>query len=95
MRFAGSSEMVVIPDRDYRDDFVKKTGKEELRIEVRPFVRGEHPHMDNFLEAVRARTRPNLDAELGYKAMAAIGMGVTAYREDKVMRMDPKTQKLT
>jgi predicted dehydrogenase len=90
-----NTEMVVIPDRDYRDDFVKKTGKEELRIEVRPFVRGEHPHMDNFLEAVRARTRPNLDAELGYKAMAAIGMGVTAYREDRVMHMDPKTQKLT
>src|SRR5690606_35919232 len=32
-----NTEMVVIPDRDYKDDFVKKTGKEELRIEVRPF----------------------------------------------------------
>ncbi len=90
-----NTEMVVIPDRDYKDDFVKKTGKEELRIEVQPFVRGEHPHMDNFLDAMRSRQKPNLDAELGYKAMAAIGMGVTAYREDRVMRMDPKTQKLT
>jgi predicted dehydrogenase len=90
-----NTQMVVIPDRDYVDDFVKKTGKEELKIEVKPFVRGEHPHMDNFLDAMRSREKPNLDAELGYQAMAAIGMGVTAYRKDKVMRMDPRTQKLT
>jgi predicted dehydrogenase len=90
-----NTEMVVVPDRDYADEFTKKTGKEELRVEVKPFVRGEHPHMDNFLDAMRSREKPNLDAELGYKAMAAIGMGVTAYRKDKVMRFDPRTQKLT
>ncbi len=90
-----NTEMVVVPDRDYKDDFVKKTGKEELKIEVKPFVRGEHPHMDNFLDSMRSREKPNLDAELGYRAMAAIGMGVTAYRKGKVMQMDPRTQKLT
>ena len=84
-----NTEMVVVPDRDYKDDFVKKTGKEELKIEVKPFVRGEHPHMDNFLDSMRSREKPNLDAELGYRAMAAIGMGVTAYRKGKVMQMDP------
>lgn len=90
-----NTEMVVVPDRDYKDDFVKKTGKEELRIEVKPFVRGEHPHMDNFLDSMRSREKPNLDADLGYRAMAAIGMGVTAYRKGKVVQMDPRTQKLT
>jgi hypothetical protein len=91
----GNTEMVVIPDRDYKDDFVKKTGKEELRIDVKPFVRGEHPHMDNFLESMRTRQKPNLDADLGYRAMAAIGGGVTAYRKGKVVGFDTKSEKLT
>ena len=90
-----NTEMVVIPDRDYKDDFIKKTGKDELRIEVKPFVRGEHPHMDNFLDAMRTREKPNLDADLGYKAMAAIGGGVTAYRKGKVVGFDARSEKLT
>ena len=90
-----NTEMVVIPDRDYKDDFVKKTGAEELRIAVQPFVRGEHPHMDNFLESMRTRQKPNLDADLGYRAMAAIAGGVTAYRKGKVVGFDTKAEKLT
>ncbi|MBA2356622.1 MAG: Gfo/Idh/MocA family oxidoreductase [Acidobacteria bacterium] len=90
-----NTEMVVVPDRDYKDDFVKKTGKEEMRIAVQPFVRGEHPHMDNFLDSVRSREKPNLDAELGYKAMTAIAGGVTAYRKNKVVVVDPRSQKFT
>ena len=73
--------MEVMPDRDYKDDFVKKTGSEEVRIAVQPFVRGEHPHMDNFLDSIRTPAEAELAAELGYSAMAAIGMGVTAYRQ--------------
>ena len=90
-----NTEMVVIPDRDYKDDFVKKTGKEELRITVQPFVRGEHPHMDNFLESMRTRQKPNLDADLGYRAMAAIAGGVTSYRKNKVVGFDQRSEKLT
>ena len=90
-----NTEMVVIPDRDYKEDFVKKTGAEELRIAVQPFVRGEHPHMDNFLESMRTRQKPNLDADLGYRAMAAIAGGVTAYRKGKVVGFDTKAEKLT
>jgi predicted dehydrogenase len=77
--------MEIVPDRDFTDAFVKKTGAETLKVDVKPFVRGEHPHMDNFLDCVRSRQQPNLPAELGYKAMAAIGLGVQAYRESKVL----------
>jgi hypothetical protein len=62
---------------------------------VQPFVRGQHPHMDNFLACVRSREEPNLSAELGFKAMAAIGMGVQAYREGKVMQFDRERQRVT
>jgi hypothetical protein len=85
----------VVPDRDYKDAFVKKTGSESLKIGVTPFVRGEHPHMDNFLECVRSRQDPHLSAELGFQAMAAIGMGVQAYRQAKVMQFDRERQAVT
>ena len=49
-----NTAMEIVPDRDYKDAFVKKTGSEKLSVEVQPFVRGEHPHMDNFLD-VRAQ----------------------------------------
>ena len=67
---------------------MRPTGAETLKVEVKPFVRGEHPHMDNFLACVRSRQQPNLSAELGYKAMAAIGLGVQAYRESKVITFE-------
>jgi hypothetical protein len=51
--------------------------------------------MDNFLESVRSRKEPNLPAKLGYQAMAAIGMGVQAYREDQVLFFDRKREKVS
>jgi hypothetical protein len=44
---------------------------------------------------MRTRQKPNLDADLGYKAMAAIAGGVTAYRKGKVVGFDTKSEKLT
>jgi predicted dehydrogenase len=90
-----NTSMEIVPDRDYKDAFVKKTGSETLKIEVQPFVRGQHPHMDNLLDCVRSRQEPNLSAELGFKAMAAIGMGVQAYREGKVLQFDRERQRVT
>jgi len=90
-----NTTMEVVPDRDYKDAFVKKTGTERLKIDVQPFVRGEHPHMDNFLASVRSRKDPNLPADLGYKAMAAIGMGVQSYREGKVLQFDRDKGRVT
>ena len=58
-------------------------------------MRGEHPHMDNFLDASEPARSPNLSAELGYKAMAAIGMGVQSYRESKVLQFDRERQRVT
>lgn len=90
-----NTEIRIVPDRDYQDEFVKKTGVEKLSIPVKPFERGTHPHMDNFLASVRSRQAPNLDAETGYRAMAAIGMGVTAYRRQQVMVFDGEREQVT
>ena len=90
-----NTEIEVVPDREYKDDFVKKTGSETVKIAVQPFARGTHPHMDNFLDCVRSRKSPNLDAETGYRAMAAIGMGVSAYRRGEVLFFDAKRERVT
>jgi predicted dehydrogenase len=83
----------VAPDREYRKEFKAKTGSEKLSIECKPNLRGAHPHMDNFLDAVRSRQDPNLHAELGYKVMAAIRMGVDAYRQQTMIHWDPRKQR--
>ena len=88
-------QMEVVPDAEYREEFKKKTGAETLKIDVRPVERGSHPHMDNFLECVRSRQQPNLPAQLGYQAMAAIGMGVQAYRQGEVLFFDRTRSKVT
>ncbi len=83
----------VLPDREYRKEFKAKTGEEKLTIECKPNLRGDHPHMDNFLDCVRSRQEPNLGAELGYKVMAAIRMGVDAYRQQTTIRWDARKEK--
>jgi hypothetical protein len=44
---------------------------------------------------VRSRKAPNLDADTGYRAMAAIGMGVSAYRRGEVLFFDVKRERVT
>jgi predicted dehydrogenase len=90
-----NTQMEVVPDREYREEFVKQTGAEVLKIDVQPGARGSHPHMDNFLACVRSREEPNLPARLGYQAMAAIGMGVQAYRQNDVLFFDRRREKVT
>ena len=90
-----NTQMELVPDNEYRDEFVKKTGGDTLKIDTQPVARGTHPHMDNFLECVRSRQEPNLPAALGYQAMAAIGMGVQAYRRNEVLFFDRRREKVS
>ena len=90
-----NTQMDLVPDQEYRDEFVKKTGVDAMKIDVQPVPRGGHPHMDNFLECVRSRQEPNLPAALGYQAMAAIGMGVQAYRQHEVLYFDRRRERVT
>jgi predicted dehydrogenase len=89
-----NTQMEIVPDQEYRDEFTKKTGSGTLQVEVQPFARGSHPHMDNFLDCVRSRQEPNLPAHLGYQAMAAIAMGVQAYRQHEVLFFDRRREKV-
>ena len=90
-----NTTMDLVPDQEHREEFRKKTGSESMTIDVQPFPRGSNPHMDNFLESVRSRQEPNLPARLGYQAMAAIAMGVQAYRESEVLFFDRKRERIS
>src|SRR5688500_4011659 len=90
-----NTQMEIVPDAEYREEFVKKNGVDVLKVETQPVPRGAHPHMDNFLDCVRSRQEPNLPARLGYQAMAAIGMGVQSYRQHEVLFFDRRKEKVT
>ena len=62
-------------------------------VECAPNAKGTHPHMENFLDAMRSRQEPNLGAELGYKVMAAIRMGVDAYRRQTTVHWDARRER--
>jgi predicted dehydrogenase len=85
----------ILPDREYRKEFKAKTGDEKLLVECKPNLRGAHPHLENFLDSVRSRQEPNLGAELGYYVMAAIRMGVDAYRQQAMIHWDARRERIS
>ncbi len=52
------------------------------------------PHTDNFFACVRSRRRPNAHAEIGYRIITAIKLGVNSYREGKTLHFDPRTEQI-
>ena len=83
----------IVPETPYRDEFVKRWGKEEIVIEG-VGNEGDLKHFDNFLDCVRSRQQPNCNADLGYKTMTSIGLSVKSYREGKMFYFDAKNEKV-
>lgn len=52
------------------------------------------PHTTNFFSCARSRKQPNAPAELGYKIITAIKLGVLAYREGKTKFFDASAQRV-
>ncbi len=53
---------------------------------------GGERHLDNFLEAVRGRAKPNADARTAHLTCALVHLGEVAYRVGRVLNFDPKTE---
>ncbi len=93
-QFEGRTDSIsVTAERPFRDAFYKKYGTEKVVIPVED--KGPDAHMKNFLECVKTRQKPVLDALTGYKAMVTIAMSVESYRQGKVLYFDEKTQKVS
>ena len=65
-------------------------GKASFTLHTSP----RRDHMGNFIDSVRGLDKPNCNVELGCATMAAIKMGVEAYRREKVMLWDAKAEKV-
>jgi predicted dehydrogenase len=84
----GGKEMVVKPEPIYKKKFLEKTGQDRIVLPLE--AKDLHtPHMQNFFDCMRSRKKPNLNEDFGYKTMAAIGLGVDAYRENRQLAFDP------
>jgi len=70
--------LVVQPEKEFEKEV------EEMQVSPQP----RPGHMDNFLQCIRTREKPHCNEIVGYRVMVAIGMGVRAYREQKVMLFD-------
>jgi hypothetical protein len=51
-------------------------------------------HMEDFLDCMRTREKPNLNGDLGYRIMVPIKLGVDSYREGRVGFFDAERQQV-
>ena len=93
-RFEGRTDYITVESEAiFRDEFVRKYGSENVQIKVED--RGRDAHMKNFLECMKNREKPNLDADTAYRAQVTISMGVMALRQGKVLYFDPDLEEVT
>ena len=93
-RFEGRTDYITVESEPiYREPFVSKYGSDNVQIKVED--RGRDAHMKNFLECIRTREKPRLDADTAYRAQVTISMGVMALRQGKVLYFDPDLEEVT
>jgi predicted dehydrogenase len=51
-------------------------------------------HMDDFLNCIKSREKPHLDADSAYRVMVAIALSIDSYREKKVKIFDPVAEEV-
>ena len=93
-RFEGKTDHITVSgEGKFSEEYTKKLGSMEIKIPVEE--KSPDAHMQNFLDCVRSREKPVLDALTAYKAMVTIGLSVQSYREGRVLYFDEEKQKVT
>lgn len=88
--YLSGSDVVIRPERIYL------AGRKEETIACRDVGDAIVAHHKNFLECVKRRnTRTSCDPLLGYKVSVAVSMCEEAWRTNRVVRFDPKTEEVT
>jgi predicted dehydrogenase len=92
-RFEGKTDHITVTgEKPFEAEFTRKWGQMTVVIPVQD--KGPDAHMKNFLDCVRTRQKPVLDALTGYKALVTIAMSVQSYREGRILYFDEQTQKV-
>lgn len=95
----GNSGVVVVREQGaWKDAFRKanadvlgEVGGDQATFEIK--VESRRDHMGNFFDAIRGKAPLACNVDLGCSTMVAIKMGVEAYRQNKVMVWDAKSEK--
>jgi predicted dehydrogenase len=85
-----TSDLRFRPESDFLPEFKEKNGNREGDVEVK--VEARRDIMARYLDAIRGLGAVSCNAELGAATMAGIKMGIDAYRLNKPMIWDPKTE---
>ena len=92
-RFEGQVDSISVEaERIYWDEWMESYGHVGMTLPVADTPRDAH--MRNFLECMRTREKPHLDANTGYHAQAVITMAVRSFREGKVLYFDPQKEEV-
>jgi predicted dehydrogenase len=97
MAIRGNKGTIRFDRRDKSDREVIVTPEDAYADEFKPFVVGEDPrpeHEVNFVQCMRSRETPVLDAEMGYKSMVTLGLAVRSWREGKMFTFDGTKEKV-
>ncbi len=91
-KFEGHTpEIYVEAQPEFKEDFKKKWGTEKVVFKTED----ERPdHMQNWLNCIKTREQPVLDALTAYKAMVTIAMSVESYRQGKVLYFDEEKHRV-
>lgn len=93
--FEGRTDHITVTaERPFREEWSKKWGNGDTKLVIPVEDKGPNAHMKNFLDCVRTREKPVLDALTGYKALATIQMGVDSYRQGKILYWDEQNEKV-
>jgi predicted dehydrogenase len=87
--FYGTKGYMIFSRRGYFQVYLDREGTKG------PGMRGDtgqDRHVENFLAAVRGQVKPNADALVAHHTCALIHLGEIAYRLERVLHFDPKTQ---
>ncbi len=106
MTFEGD-HVVIRPQRPFMSAVQEKAGQyDDLEIlerqqggrhtieTIRRRTQPRSGHMLNFIQCMRSRKLPHLNAEAGYRVMTTIGLAIEAYRENRVKLFDPEKQEV-
>jgi hypothetical protein len=87
----GTDHIILRPERSAIDDAYRaKFGDREKIVPVER-TNMDAAHMTNFLDSMRSRQPPRLDAETAARTLVLVQMAVQSYREGRVLYFDEKT----
>jgi predicted dehydrogenase len=81
--YLGGSEILIRPERTFAEEI------EESRTPA-PGGESTEAHFHDFFRCVRSREKPHCNIDLAYRVHVTVGLAEQAYRQNKIMRFDPK-----